>query len=737
MSNYDIISTVSYQKMYAMNKLRKLLRAYAKAAGKFESNEDNNQAIELYYLLSQVETMLSAIKYAVDHDREKIKRFDEYFWHYIENLKTVMLNPVRGPRSYYLVSQSLAAMDDAIQELRGRIEFKKEQLTGNQEAEKLKLLQLQEERLENFEKHFQEIKQLTEKNLDEFNRAHPKQDETLKIKKESTFGESSDGIGRDPYNLRTFQEQNEGSRLELLKELAPHLLKAGADNIPHIFHTIWLGSEWPALGVRETTLLNEEKGAYTVNPLEDNVTSVKRSNPDAVHLFWTDREVIPDSMQRWCDDRGIKLVQIQSIFPLKGDDLEKKLYSFYVNEKARQSYAAAADILRLMILRSIPGIYLDIDIRVDKELQEIEAKYGIRLNIGKVKYGYDSSLTKEGSCNNDIIMANEQAKGTLEGFCRTLIENYEKTYEEIFAQPTRVDNKIIDYKKQFKTVDYYYLFKLTPMLTTGPGIVSEYYYRTRDHRAFEDHSVNGSPFFMENVQTWIRRKEYGDNTLMFRFDSRESAIEHIVTYILHDLKREPRVLRLENYRSALEEFGIGDEVVQILFTHAKEELRGIEAITGLEKYCTDLNTLNVILEAKGQLKNFDFGPLRALVSSKYEANLKQILNLLDSHDYELRGGGVKIGNKSYSHSAYEIRNIVAKVLDQGSISPKKYSDVVCDIEFILFNKDKATKGSHFFGWGARAASTVKLYNEIRELFYRPVQEDKGFDHGSAAAVSLK
>ncbi|STX52148.1 glycosyltransferase [Legionella busanensis] len=824
-----------------MNLLDNLVTSYAGMPGKFDNNDDNNQAIELYYLLIKINKMLTLQVDTIAYDDEQIEKFDTFLSSYLKILNEIAQRPIKGPRTHFLLSKSLPALDEALKDLKKALEDKKVDLEKENDNEKLEKLKEQECYVTNFEENLLIFKQNLMKAIDGSSKS-------LQVESNQnvdfSFGNRTDVIGRDPYNLRAFLEQNEEPRIELLNHLAPQL-NTEPNYIPHIFHTIWLGSEWPALGVREMTFANNTKGAYTIDYLEENVASIKETNPNAAHLFWTDRDIIPDSMQRWCDDRGIKIVKIQTIFPLKGDPLEKELYTLYLNEKARQSYAAAADILRLMILRVTPGIYLDIDIKVERKLEEIAAKYGIRLNLGGVKYSNSFSPTREGLCNNDIIMANKHGKETLDEFCYEVIKKYHKTYAEIFINDVPVDSHVIRYQKQFKDIPYYYLYKTTPMLTTGPQIIGEYYENNSLNRNFSDHNVSDAPFFMENVQTWIRKEGdgYSNKTLAFTFENRELAIKHIVTYILYDLKREPRVLRLDNYKAPLEQYNIGDIVIQILFTHAGDELSEIESIVGFKEFCKDSNTAEAVFNAvkKGQAPKLNLEPLlfnldnrqvaihrvvtdllqdltndpgvlhldkyqellkkynigdevvqilfthandklkevksivgldkfctepstaniltnamregqlpalnpqslndffRALdinnlktlkdkteISKIYINNLNQILNLIDSHTYELDGRGEKIGEKNYSIGAFRIRNIITMALAHANagniISHNQYSSIVKEVEFDLLKKREVDAG--FFGQGKIHKSTVNLYQEIIQSLYPMVKSEK-------------
>ncbi|WP_131783984.1 hypothetical protein [Legionella gresilensis] len=101
------------------------------------------------------------------------------------------------------------------------------------------------------------------------------------------------------------------------------------------------------------------------------------------------------------------------------------------------------------------------------------------------------------------------------------------------------------------------------------------------------------------------------------------------------------------------------------------------------------------------------------VTKIYQANLEDIRNRIDKHTYDLAGGGKKIGDKRYSHSAFEIRNIITKVLGEGKpISHQQYSRIAYNIELILCGKLRENKGSWFFGLGSRKDSTANLYKDI-------------------------
>ncbi|WP_419418576.1 hypothetical protein ACNVED_08400 [Legionella sp. D16C41] len=112
------------------------------------------------------------------------------------------------------------------------------------------------------------------------------------------------------------------------------------------------------------------------------------------------------------------------------------------------------------------------------------------------------------------------------------------------------------------------------------------------------------------------------------------------------------------------------------------------------------------------------------ITNIYAANLNMILNMIESHNYDL-GRGIS-GKEGYSHSAFKIKNIIDKALDDVSkgkqISHNQYSRIVFDIEMELSGKLKETKGVTLFGWGKRTATTVALYESILTSVYPIIKQ---------------
>ncbi|OCH98952.1 hypothetical protein A8135_09330 [Legionella jamestowniensis] len=715
-----------------MKHLYQFLKTFARLPGKFETNEDNNQAQELYYFLELGTTFLNSITSTVSFGSSQIQEFDKYFEEYATHL--LGLSPtVKGPRTYQLLTKGLENLALDLIELQQLIAKKQTQELSKQppNPKELENLDKQQKRVELLERNLAEFRGNVKEEVRLFEEkfpdaTYPNKPLTKAQPVDLKFGTRTDSIGLDPFNLRSFAEQDIGERLKLQALLEEHTKAAGSDNIPHIFHTIWLGSEWPAMGMREIPLLSNEKGPYILKQLEANVSSVKETNPDACHLLWTDREDIPEAMQNWCSSRNIDIVQIHKIFPLKGDKLEQELYAIYLNEKSKQSYAAAADVLRLMILRTFEGIYLDVDIKVREQLGEIAAKHGIRLNMGRVAYA-GKGVNQKGLCNNDIMMANANGKELLESFCQELINNYHKTYAEIFKDNVPVDNTVIRYAKSFKDIIYYFLFKMTPVLTTGPGIVLGYFNKTKDSIPFEEHALDSKPFYMENIQTWIFTENdlYHKKNLEFYFENRESAIKHIITYVLHDLRREPRALRLDYYQTAIKKYDIGDEILKALITHAPEALKQVEHIQAFGEMCPN-STDNVLAAIdQGIFEKLDskaFQPKLSPSSGKEEKSEEEsetkIFNekkeflvtlkdeVMKSH-WNTRGRDFRLLYRIVPDGIQSLRNILIKLPAKEEKNDNKLIETLFEqVEHVLKQKQQEYKGP-----GRRQKETREFYQE--------------------------
>lgn len=104
----------------------------------------------------------------------------------------------------------------------------------------------------------------------------------------------------------------------------------------------------------------------------------------------------------------------------------------------------------------------------------------------------------------------------------------------------------------------------------------------------------------------------------------------------------------------------------------------------------------------------------------YESKLKDILNQINIHQYELHwGGGIEINGKKYSHTAAKIKNLIEAALppkNNQPITASKFYRLAETIEIELMGKTKTTTTQGGFSFirnlGKRDETTVNLYNNI-------------------------
>jgi hypothetical protein len=115
-------------------------------------------------------------------------------------------------------------------------------------------------------------------------------------------------------------------------------------NFPTI-HYIWLGS------------------AITSCNYKENIAQTSRFEFVTKVVLWADNE--SEENQKWCSENNVELRYIgdrRKITKLLGEKLAP--YYFNALDKLPPNYAVAADILRLQIIISETGLYLDVDVNI-------------------------------------------------------------------------------------------------------------------------------------------------------------------------------------------------------------------------------------------------------------------------------------------------------------------------------------------------------------------------------------
>ena len=119
----------------------------------------------------------------------------------------------------------------------------------------------------------------------------------------------------------------------------------GEKNNPATIHYIWLGS------------------AITSCNYKENIAQTSQFEFVTKVVLWADNA--SEENQKWCSENNVELRYIgdrRKITTLLGEELAP--YYFNALDKLPPNYAVAADILRLQIIISETGLYLDVDVNI-------------------------------------------------------------------------------------------------------------------------------------------------------------------------------------------------------------------------------------------------------------------------------------------------------------------------------------------------------------------------------------
>lgn len=374
-----------------------------------------------------------------------------------------------------------------------------------------------------------------------------------------------DRFGPDPFNLRRYDSNRKTKPiLDLVKVIekksktkiensnAQREKNLGEKTVPGYAHIIWVGSEFSTPKHRERALKWKEmtkKNHYQV-------------------ILWTDRDDFSKAengeMLEWCQQNNIALLNIADVFS-GNSELEEE----YQLELMRANWAGVSDIVRELIEERFGGLYSDVDTWPAKEIPLIEIKndYGLLLNID----AYYEDLRGNATINNDILASIPHAKG-VKKIIQTIQELYAMTANEVFKSMSTLMEGSINYATDYPFVDAGMFFKARTMYLAGPVMIREIFGIDPQLK------IDTSLFHWRNEGSWYDKNKKNIRVIQKKFPSKYNAFEYILSWILNDLKFEPRVLRLSDYESLLKEFHITDDITKILCQYFPEHLENVEYI---------------------------------------------------------------------------------------------------------------------------------------------------------------
>jgi insecticidal toxin complex protein TccC len=241
------------------------------------------------------------------------------------------------------------------------------------------------------------------------------------------------------------------------------------DPTPLEAHYIWEGTNIPNSVFRNILYFKETNPDYVVNIWTSRPSTVQRSlmssmecQNDAIGRHLSSKEVL---------QKNINVRHPSELFSSPSNTYQKnsKLESIFLREISGpfKNYAAASDVLRLLILHAYGGLYMDADVAVKGKIDPINT------NAGTVIHSDDRELS------NAILAALPHAEG-IGRLLDTVVRNY---YEEGIEQ----NNELMWGSKRFLSKGIRGR-KIGTINTTGPGMIRDVL------NEYKHHSIEYQPF---------------------------------------------------------------------------------------------------------------------------------------------------------------------------------------------------------------------------------------------------
>ncbi len=432
----------------------------------------------------------------------------------------------------------------------------------------------------------------------------------------SSITETSDSVGLDPWGLRQ-RERADISIQELQKKLNTVITYQHEDsNIPKNVHFIWIGK------------------CFTNPVFRKVIAEWAKNNPDYHIYLWyhscVKNDVIALETAQWAAECSVQLMDIEKTLIgnmpiLNTPHGNVSMDALYANEVVRRQYAGASDMLRLVIVNYFGGIYSDIDNRCVKPLGTIIARYGILYNYTSPYFyqqkelGYDFfnpthySKTESIATVNNNLFASTAQHPDLYTLMSDTCEHYLNSHATLFG----TDRFNAPDHTGFKQNAYSYEdphYKILPsqaintarIIRLGPGTFHKLLVKKNIMNSFlpffesnTDYSLPYNSFAFYQCYSW------GAKEIIFSEDeSVEMLIMHIVTILLNDLSREPRVLHLDSFAETINKNGIIDSIIEILFTRFEKDVAQLETVNLNNVWMTE-RSLNFLVNSKGIKTNYE------------------------------------------------------------------------------------------------------------------------------------
>ena len=141
------------------------------------------------------------------------------------------------------------------------------------------------------------------------------------------------------------------AELDMARADAPftYCTKPPSDTIPHLMHTIWLGSVLP----------ERDHACFT---------SFAQHNPTYTQLLWTDlppeafeRDHAARRLRSFCREEGVRMINVNDVaMPIL---LHHGAAGLFMQQMVHRQYGGASDVLRYALLLHFGGLYVDADRR--------------------------------------------------------------------------------------------------------------------------------------------------------------------------------------------------------------------------------------------------------------------------------------------------------------------------------------------------------------------------------------
>ncbi|PXX73314.1 Mannosyltransferase OCH1 and related enzymes [Pseudomonas sp. LAMO17WK12:I10] len=222
--------------------------------------------------------------------------------------------------------------------------------------------------------------------------------------------------------------------------------------VPMEAHYVWEGGNIPKSALRNILYFKETNPDYTVN--------IWTSRPMAIESTWNalmDNE--SDAIGRHLATRALimKGIRIRSSSDLLSDFSKvypnsNKVESIVEREKngPYKNYASASDIIRLVILYTYGGLYMDADVAVGENIGPLSTKTGIAIH-------QMHEMTSNG------VMASTRQSRPVGNLLDGIVDSY-------YNGSVSSDNMKM-WKDKRSSGEKFYSRKLLTIHTTGPGIV--------------------------------------------------------------------------------------------------------------------------------------------------------------------------------------------------------------------------------------------------------------------------